>query len=396
MADWGGRYNLFIKDECYSRCKENFSVFLTMEFFSGIILFLIGFAVGSTIVWFMRQKELDSSQAKEDVLKEIFGNISREALDQNIETFLKLAENKFGELLKSSDVQLDEKKKLIDVSIKEMKNHLEGLGKQTSELKGQMEASQKGINELSDTTSQLRQILSSSQARGQWGERMVEDILNFIGLVEGVNYAKQIQEGADRPDFTFYLPKDRHINMDVKFPLSHYENYLVAENENEQKNEKKAFLSDVRNHVKEIAKRNYINPEAGTVDYVLMFIPNESIYSFLNQEDKELIDFSLSKRILLCSPITLYAILSLIRQAVSNFSLEQRAGDIQAMVSAFKEQWEKFIEKLNALGKSIGTIQKHYDDLSGPRVRQLEKPMDKIIDLELNSSDNDELENDAA
>ena len=367
-----------------------------MEFFSGILLFLAGFIIGSAIVWFIRQKELDSTQIREDGLKEIFGNISREALDQNIETFLKLAESKFGELLKSSDVQLDEKKKLIDLSIKEMKNQLGGLGKQTSELKGQMEASQKGITELSDTTAQLRQILSSSQARGQWGERMVEDILDFIGLVEGVNYDKQIQEGTDRPDFTFYLPKDRHINMDVKFPLSHYESYLSAKNENDQKNEKKAFLSDVRNHVKEIAKRNYINPQAGTVDYVLMFIPNESIYSFLNQEDKELIDFSLSKRILLCSPITLYAILSLIRQAVSNFSLEQRAGDMQNMVSSFKEQWEKFIEKLNALGKSIGTIQKHYDELSGPRVRQLEKPMDKIIDLELKSGDNDQIENDAA
>ena len=225
---------------------------------------------------------------------------------------------------------------------------------------------------------------------------MVEDILSFIGLVDGVNYTKQTQEGKGRPDFTFYLPKDRHINMDVKFPLTHYENFLAADNENDQISEKKAFLSDVRNHVKEIAKRNYINPEAGTVDYVLMFIPNESIYSFLNQEDKDLIDFSLSKRILLCSPITLYAILSLIRQAVSNFSLEQRAGDMQAMVSTFKEQWEKFVEKLNALGKSIGTIQKHFDELSGTRARQLEKPMEKIIDLELKSNDNDQIENDAA
>ena len=239
-----------------------------MDFISGIILFLIGFAVGSLIVWFVRQKELDSTRLGEDGLKEIFGSISRQALDQNIETFLKMAESKFGELLKSSDGQLDEKKKLIDQSIKEMKNHLEGLGKQTSELKGQMEASRKGITELSDTTSQLRQILSSSQARGQWGERMVEDILSFIGLVDGVNYTKQTQEGKGRPDFTFYLPKDRHINMDVKFPLTHYENFLAADNENDQISEKKAFLSDVRNHVKEIAKRNYINPEAGTVDYI--------------------------------------------------------------------------------------------------------------------------------
>ncbi len=256
-----------------------------MDFITGIILFLVGFSAGAIIIWFMRQNELDSARLGQDGLKDIFGNMSREALDQNIETFLKLAESKFGELLKSSDAQLGEKKKLIDISIKEMKDQLEGLGKQTSELKGQMEASHKGITELSDTTSQLRQILSSSQARGQWGERMVEDILNFIGLAEGVNYAKQTQEGGDRPDFTFYLPKDRHINMDVKFPLSHYESFLAAENENDQNSEKKAFLADVRNHVKEIAKRNYIDPEAGTVDYVLMFIPNESIYSFLNQAD---------------------------------------------------------------------------------------------------------------
>ncbi|MDP6860965.1 MAG: DNA recombination protein RmuC, partial [Candidatus Marinimicrobia bacterium] len=120
------------------------------------------------------------------------------------------------------------------------------------------------------------------------------------------------------------------------------------------------------------------------------------IYSFLNQEDKELIDFSLSKRILLCSPITLYAILSLIRQAVSNFSLEQRAGDMQALVSAFKEQWEKFVEKLGSLGKTIGTVQKHYDELSGPRARQLEKPMEKIVELELKRTDQDQIENDAA
>ena len=95
-----------------------------MDFISGIILFLIGFAVGSLIVWFVRQKELDSTRLGEDGLKEIFGSISRQALDQNIETFLKMAESKFGELLKSSDGQLDEKKKLIDQSIKEMKYHL--------------------------------------------------------------------------------------------------------------------------------------------------------------------------------------------------------------------------------------------------------------------------------
>ena len=344
---------------------------------------VIGIALGAVIMLLLKRSNAPDQQQ----LKDAFGNLSKEALDQNIETFMKIAESKFGDLMKSSDAQLDEKKKLIDSSLEEMKKQLEGLNKQTTELTGQMVESKKGITELADTTTQLRQILSSSQARGQWGERMVEDILSFIGLIEGINYEKQSQEGSDRPDFKFNLPDGKHINMDVKFPLSHYENFLASENETEQEAEKKAFLKDVRNHVKEISGRSYIDPNAGTLDYVLMFIPNESIYSFLNQEDHDLIDFSLGKKILLCSPVTLYAILSLIRQAVSNFHMEEKAGEVQKLVITFREQWEKFTEKLDALGKTLGTVSTHYESLTGPRRNALEKPMDKITELEMGQSE---------
>ena len=354
-----------------------------MSFSTGILLLVIGIALGAVIMLLLKRNNAPDQQQ----LKDAFGNLSKEALDQNIETFIKIAESKFGDLMKSSDAQLDEKKKLIDSSLGEMKKQLEGLNKQTTELTGQMVESKKGITELADTTTQLRQILSSSQARGQWGERMVEDILSFIGLTEGINYEKQSQEGSDRPDFKFNLPDGKHINMDVKFPLSHYENFLASENETEQEAEKKAFLKDVRNHVKEISGRSYIDTNAGTVDYVLMFIPNESIYSFLNQEDHDLIDFSLGKKILLCSPVTLYAILSLIRQAVSNFHMEEKAGEVQKLVITFREQWEKFTEKLDALGKTLGTVSTHYESLIGPRRNALEKPMDKITELEMGQSE---------
>ena len=197
-----------------------------MDITISIILFLIGFLLGGLIIWFIRQKEIDSIQSNQQQLKAEFGNLSKEALDQNLGTFLKLAENKFSELVKSSDGQLDQKKELIDQSLIEMKKKLEGLDKSTSELKGQVESSQKGIGDLADTTSKLSRVLSSSQARGQWGEKMVEDILNFMGLVEGINFEKQSQMDEGRPDFTFILPDEKCINMDVKFPLTHYEKFL--------------------------------------------------------------------------------------------------------------------------------------------------------------------------
>ena len=88
-------------------------------------------------------------------------------------------------------------------------------------------------------------------------------------------------------------------------------------------------------------------------------------------------------KLLLCSPVTLYAILSLIRSAVSNFHMEQKAGEMQELVVAFRAQWEKFTEKLDRLGKTIGTVSTHYDELSGARRNQLEKPMEKIQELQM-------------
>ncbi|RMF07537.1 MAG: DNA recombination protein RmuC [Candidatus Neomarinimicrobiota bacterium] len=261
---------------------------------------------------------------------------------------------------------------------------IDALKEKAAELKGQMEESRSGIEQLETTTSQLRHILSSSQARGRWGERAVEDILQFIGLTEGIHYRKQsTQESGNRPDYTFFLPRKKLINMDVKFPFTHYERYLQEENEELKEKEKKQFLADVKRHIKTVAGRDYVNPEAGSVDYVLMFIPFESMYAFLNQEDHELIDYALSHKILLCSPITLYAILSLIRQAVSSFAMEQRAGEIQNLVHLFKSQWDRFVDKMDKLGHSLGTAQRHYDELRSTRTRQLEKPVEKILELDL-------------
>lgn len=352
---------------------------------SEILIFILGICIGGGAVWFLRQKQMESIQDNQAQLKAAFGSLSKEALDSNLDSFLKLAESKFSDLIGKSDEQLGSKKKLIDESLKEMKTDLKNLSENTVALKSQMEESRKSVGELSDTTLQLRQILSSSQARGQWGERMVKDILDFIGLVEGINYSEQSQviDGKDRPDFTFFLPDDKTINMDVKFPLAHYEKYIAAENDIEKEGEKKAFLTDVRNRIKEVSKRGYIDPKGGTVDYVLLFIPNESIYAFLNQEDHDLIDFSLGKKILLCSPVTLYAILSLVRQAVSNFAMEQKAGEMQELVGVFRKQWDEFTGKMSSMGKTLASLTTHYDSLTGTRLRALEKPMQKIKELEL-------------
>ena len=357
-----------------------------MEVALPIILFVAGFAVGGFVVWQMKQRELEDRRRSEEELEAAFGNLSRQALTENQTQFLELARGEFQKLEKHSGEQLNQKKELIDTSLQNITTSILQLNQGTARLHGQVESSTKRIENLTETTNQLRQILSSSQARGQWGERMVEDILNLLGMLEGKNYDKQTTEGSDRPDFTFHLPKGKRLNMDVKFPITHYEQFLSTEDEPTRAAEKKQFLTDIRGHVKAVSGRSYIDPAGGTVDYVLLFIPNESIYSFINQEDHELMDFALERRIVLCSPLTLYAILSLIRQSVASFAVEQRAGDLQQLVQKFSEQWVKYNEKVESVGKSLATTQKHFDDLNSTRTKALERPMDKIIGLNLEDS----------
>ena len=357
-----------------------------MEVALPIILFVAGFIVGGFVVWQMKQRELEDRRRSEEELESAFGNLSRQALTENQTQFLELARGEFQKLEKHSGEQLNQKKELIDTSLQNITTSILQLNQGTARLHGQVESSTKRIENLTETTNQLRQILSSSQARGQWGERMVEDILNLLGMLEGKNYDKQTTEGSDRPDFTFHLPKGKRLNMDVKFPITHYEQFLSTEDEPTRAAEKKQFLADIRGHVKAVSGRSYIDPAGGTVDYVLLFIPNESIYSFINQEDHELMDFALERRIVLCSPLTLYAILSLIRQSVASFAVEQRAGDLQQLVQKFSEQWVKYNEKVESVGKSLATTQKHFDDLNSTRTKALERPMDKIIGLNLEDS----------
>lgn len=212
---------------------------------------------------------------------------------------------------------------------------------------------------------------------------MAEDVLRLAGFIENVNYLKQkaIEGAGSRPDFTFIMPKDLQLNMDVKFPLNNYVTFLEAGVESEKTRFRNYFLRDGKARIKEVTTKEYINPEQNTVDYVLLFIPNEQIYSFIHNEDSSILDEALKSRVIFCSPITLFAVLAVIRQAVDNFALEKTSNEILSLLGVFKKQWDEFTGKLEVLGKRIDDVQKEYELLTTTRRRQLERPLHKIDDL---------------
>jgi DNA recombination protein RmuC len=232
--------------------------------------------------------------------------------------------------------------------------------------------------ELAGTTQALRATLASPKARGQWGERMADDVLRTAGLLEGVNYRKQRAiAGGTIPDFTFLLPRDIELHMDVKFPVDNYVRHLEAASEAERDATRSAFLRDVRNRIKELASRGYADPRT-TPGFLLLFIPNESVYAFIQEHDGQLCDSALGQGVVLCSPFTLFAVLGVVRQAVDCFLLERASDEILDALAGFSQQWRRFSDHVDKLGKQLGTVQGTFDDLAGTRRRQLERHLDEI------------------
>jgi DNA recombination protein RmuC len=248
---------------------------------------------------------------------------------------------------------------------------------------------------LAETTQSLRQALASPQARGQWGERMADDVLRAAGLVEGINYRKQtrIRGAGTIPDFTFMLPGGRVLHMDVKFPIDNYLRFLEASADGERERHRVAFVRDVRARVKELSGRVYIDPD-DTVDEVLLFIPNESVYAFVHTHDRDLVEVALRQKVVLCSPSTLFSVLAVIRQAVEQVQLQRRSDEILACLAAFDQQWAKFTDALDKVGRGLDTVRRGWDDLAGTRRRQLERQLDRVGELRSRPATVDDCEGD--
>ncbi|MGF1477685.1 MAG: DNA recombination protein RmuC [Geminicoccaceae bacterium] len=319
------------------------------------------------------------SEAMIQNVKATFGDLSLDALNRSSETLVQMA----GQ-------NLDAKKALIDEQLRRVGGELDKVGhlmrelerdrvQKYGQLSSQLEHASRRSQELQETTQLLRQALAGTKSRGQWGERLAEEILSVAGFVEDVSFAKQkTLEDGGRPDFTFFLPDGREIHMDVKFPLDNYLRSLEAAAESERDRFERAFLKDVKDKIKQLAERDYAKPSDGSVDYTLLFIPNEPLFGFVQDQAPHLFDEGLAKKVVMCSPMSLFAVLAVIRQAVDNFTFNSRANELLSLMGRFRAEWHKFVEQMGRLGKRIDDLQTDYQALVTTRRKALERPLNRI------------------
>lgn len=362
-----------------------------------LITFVLGGIAGFWLRLWMAGRQKDEVV---ETVRGLFSQLSVQALGAASEQLSTLNRSQLSAERQVAATELDHKKSMIDKEMQSMAQALDGLNNMVrtiesdrksnfAELGQVLKSTQEQMRHLSDATGELREVLSSSQSRGVWGERIADDILRFAGFVENINYYKQraIAGVGTKPDFTFILPRNLVLNMDVKFPIANYTRFIQADSPVEKEGARKAFLNDVKLRIKEVTVRDYINQDQNTVDCVLMFIPHEQIYAFIQSQEPELFELALRQKVVCCSPLTLFAVLAVVRQAVDSFALEKASGEMLKVVAEFKRQWEKFTEKFDGLGAKINSVQKEYDALVTTRRRALDKPLEQLEEIRLSGVD---------
>jgi DNA recombination protein RmuC len=189
--------------------------------------------------------------------------------------------------------------------------------------------------------------------------------------------------------------------MDVKFPHDKYAESVTAETDAVRLQARVDFVKAIKGHVDALAKRDYINnAKEEAVDLVLMFLPIESITGFIHEADPTLLDYALSKKVLLCSPLTLYSFLVVIRQATDSFHTEQTAASIMQQINKFDIEWKKYVGAVDDVKSAVDKLGEKIDDIStgGTRFKKLSVPIRDIEKLrkqqgvpELQSGDRFEL-----
>jgi DNA recombination protein RmuC len=310
---------------------------------------------------------------------------------EDFRQFVELAAQKMETERVRGKGELDEKRAAVENAVagltERLKSYEELVRRFETDRATKYGSLEKGLKDAAEQTSKLassteglRALLDNSRARGQWGERMADDILRASGLQEGVQYLRNraLDTSTSRPDFAFLLPEGKKLNMDVKFPLDNWLRFSHAASDEERARFKKDFERDVKARIKEIQKRDYISPEEGTLDYVLLFIPNEQVYAFIQESFPGLVDEALAQKVVLCSPFTLYAVLGVVRQAFDNFHFAQATQEVLKLISQFASTYETFKGRFEDLGKRLDAARKTYDEISGASFKRLDSSIQKI------------------
>ncbi|MFA5633855.1 MAG: DNA recombination protein RmuC [Candidatus Dojkabacteria bacterium] len=349
-----------------------------------IVALVGGILLGIGIFYFLKRGQGKESEEISETIEDKLTELLPIVLNQANENLVRMANEKLSSETELNKRDLESKRGEIERMVKGLEEYVKIAEKERidsfSNLKTSLEESRKVTEKLSVSTENLKKVLSNNQLRGQFGEQVAESLLKSAGFVKGENYEfNKEQPGSEtRPDFAIFLPDKTRINVDSKFPYANLQRMAETEDSDMKEKYMKQFERDVKDKIKQVTSRDYINPEDKTVDFVILFIPNEMIFSYIYDKMPEVAQDAMASKVVFAGPFSFTALLRMIMQAYENFRVQENIYNIIGHVKSFEKEFLKFSEEFYRIGDRIGSLQKQYDSVSTTRFNQLEKSVDRV------------------
>ncbi|MEK0451051.1 MAG: hypothetical protein RL088_3319 [Verrucomicrobiota bacterium] len=337
----------------------------------------------------------DAKAAQEKALadlREAFKALSADALKQTAPEFLRLAEQSFGKLQESAKGDLKERQQAIATLVEPLKQHLEtyqnrlqqaehAQSETLGEVKKQLETLAQQSQTLSTETFQLRKVLSSNQARGRWGEETLRRVVESAGMSAHCDFTEQAQSDDKKPDLIVRLPGDRIIIVDSKVPDLDFLSAIDAADTTKRADSLAQHASKLKGTIRALADRDYPGQFPNALDYVVLFLPAESLFSAALEGDHELMMWAQTKRILIATPISLIAILRSVSLSWQQHAQTENARAIAVAAQELFTRVVKFTEHFEKIRGGLERANAAFNDAVGSYERMVRPSGERLLKL---------------
>ncbi|MDX1443000.1 MAG: DNA recombination protein RmuC [Gammaproteobacteria bacterium] len=371
---------------------------------------VLGLLLGSLVTWLLRQRRVhelerelakheardESADAEQQRLQAVVDRLAREALKQNNESFLQLAEQNLKKFQSEANADLEKREKAVEQLVKPIQDALKKTESQISEIERERHRAFGSITEqlknLSETqqrlhgeTANLVKALRRPEVRGQWGELTLRRLAELAGMVDHCDFYEQENQNTDagslRPDMIVRLPDERELIVDVKTPLDSYMNAMEATSDSERETALLAHARGVRKRINELAKKEYWNQFDKSPDFVILFIPGDQFLAAALDRDPNLIEDALRQKVMLATPTSFVALLKAVAYGWRQVALAENAETVRKLAEDLYHRLATYGEHMNRVGKSLGSAVDHFNKAVGSLERNVLPGARKFTEL---------------
>jgi DNA recombination protein RmuC len=303
-------------------------------------------------------------------LTKAFADISNQSLQANSDTFLKLAQQNLETRQAKVEGEFEKREKAVEQLVKPIRDALEASRKQIEALEksrseayggihSQLIAMQASQKSLAQETQNLVKALRRPEVRGQWGEITLRRLVELAGMIEHCDFVEQVHSESDgqiiRPDMIVNMPDHRQLVVDVKTPLDAYLTAVEAEDDAQRKLGLERHAKNVRAHIKMLSTKAYWGQFEESPEFVILFIPGDQFLSAALSEEPDLIEYALSRQIILATPTSFVALLKAVAYGWRQLALAENAKEIRVLAEDLYGRLGTFVTHMNKVGRQLAS-----------------------------------------